>query len=336
MHGRYTRAGSASLHLFKGRWGWLDVSIEGRAWLNVAYLQLEVRDRRARAGSVAPLHPLKGWRGSFAARLDVFLKVEHSVPMERLGRAGCRLFAESEVCGRRARAGSVAPLHPLKGGEVLLLCCWEFLLRVKRVSLLMTSWMLLVCKLEVCGRRVRAGSVAPLHPLKRQRDSFAARLNVSIEGRACWFAFDELDVACLQNRRCVTVARGRGASLPCIPSRGGEVLLLRGWAFLLRVECWLFAESEVSVIARGRGASLPCIPSRDGEVLLLRGWEFLLRVAHSVPMERLGRAGRCLFAGSEVRDRCSRAGSVAPLHPLKGWRGSFTVLLGVSIEGKAC
>ena len=227
MRGRYTRAGSASLHLFKGRRGWLDVSIEGRAWLNVAYLQLDVRDRRARAGSVAPLHPLKRQRDSFAAQLGVFLKVERSVPMERLGRAGCRLFAESEVCSHRARAGSVVPLHPLK----------------------------------------------------RQRDSFAARLDVSIEGRACWFAFDELDVACLQNRRCATAARGRGASLP---------------------------------------------------------WAFLLRVAHSVPMERLGRAGRCLFAESEVRDRCSRAGSVAPLHPLNGWRGSFVVLLGVSIEGKAC
>ena len=269
--------------------------------------------------------------------------------MERLGRAGCRLFAESEVRSHRARAGSVVPLHPLK----------------------------------------------------RQRDSFAARLDVSIEGRACWFAFDELDVACLQNRRCVAVARGRGASLPCIPTRGGEVLLLRGWAFLLRVahsvpmerlgragRC-LFAESEVRdrcsragsvaplhplkgwrgsfaarldvsiegracwfafdeldvaclqnrrcvAVARGRGASLPCIPTRGGEVLLLRGWAFLLRVAHSVPMERLGRAGRCLFAESEVRDRCSKAGSVAPLHPLKGWRGSFVVLLGVSIEGKAC
>ena len=74
MRGRYTRAGSASLHLFKGRWGWLDVSVEGRAWLNVAYLQLEVYDRRARAGSVAPLHPLKGWRGSFAARLGVSIE----------------------------------------------------------------------------------------------------------------------------------------------------------------------------------------------------------------------------------------------------------------------
>ena len=124
MRGRYTRAGSASLHLFKGRWGWLDVSIEGRAWLNVAYLQLEVRDRRARAGSIAPLHPLKGWRGSFAVRLGV-----------------------------------------------------------------------------------------------------------SIEGSACWFAFDELYVACLRNRRCAAIARGRGASCPCIPTRGGEVLLLRGWAF---------------------------------------------------------------------------------------------------------
>ena len=148
-------------------------------------------------------------------------------------------------------------------------------------------------QLEVRDRRARAGSVAPLHPLKKQRDSFAVRLDVSIEGRACWFAFDELDVACLRNRRCVA-------------------------------------------IARGRGASLPCIPTRDGEVLLLRGWAFLLRVAHSVPMERLGRARRCLFAGSEVRDRCSRAGSVAPLHPLKRQRDSFAARLDISIEGKAC
>ena len=156
MRGRYTRAGSASLHLFKGRWGWLDVSIEGRAWLNVAYLQLEVRDRRARAGSVAPLHPLKGWRGSFAARLGVSIE------------------------GR----------------------------------------MLVICRVGGVGHCARAGSVAPLHPLKRQRDSFAARLDVSIEGRACWFAFDELDVACLQNRRCVAVTRGRGASLPLHPLKG--------------------------------------------------------------------------------------------------------------------
>ena len=169
----------------------------------------------------APASP-QGWRGSFAARLGVFLKVERSVPMERLGRAGCRLFAESEVSAIARRRGASLPCIPSRGGEVLLLCCWAFLLRVKRVSLLMTSWMLLVCKLEVCDRRARAGSVAPLHPLKRQRDSFAVRLDVSIEGRACWFAFDELDVACLQNRRCVAVARGRGASLPCIPSRGGE------------------------------------------------------------------------------------------------------------------
>ena len=65
-----------------------------------------------------------------------------------------------------------------------MLCCWEFLLRVKRVSLLMTSWMLLVCKLEVCGRRARAGSVAPLHPLKGWRGSFVVLLGVSIEGSA--------------------------------------------------------------------------------------------------------------------------------------------------------
>ena len=116
------------------------------------------------------------------------------------------LVCKLEVCDRRARAGSVAPLQPLRSGEVLLLCCWEFLLRVKRVSLLMTSWMLLVCKLEVCDRRARAGSVAPLHPLKGWRGSFAARLGVSIEGRACWFAYDELDVARLRNRRCATIA----------------------------------------------------------------------------------------------------------------------------------
>ena len=98
--------------------------------------------------------PPQGWRGSFAARLGVFLKVERSVPMERLGRAGRCLFAESEVRDRCSRAGSVAPLHPLKG------------------------W----------------------------RGSFAARLGVSIEGKACWFAYDELDVARLRNRRCATIA----------------------------------------------------------------------------------------------------------------------------------
>ena len=166
MRGRYTRAGSASLHLFKGRWGWLDVSIEGRAWLNVAYLQLEVRDRRARAGSVAPLHPLKRQRDSFAARLDVSIE----------GRACWFAFDELDVaclqnrrCATAARGrGASLPCIPSMGGEVLLLCCWAFLLRVKRVSLLMTSWMLLVCKLEVCDRRARAGSAPPLYPLKRR------------------------------------------------------------------------------------------------------------------------------------------------------------------------
>ena len=151
------------------------VSLLMTSWM-LLVCKLEVCGHCAKAGSVAPLHPLKGWRGSFAARLGIFLKVERSVPMERLGRAGRCLFAESEVCGHHARAESVAPLHPLK----------------------------------------------------RQRDSFAARLDVSIEGRACWFAFDELDVACLQNRRCAAVARERGAPLPCTPSRGGEVLLLHG------------------------------------------------------------------------------------------------------------
>ena len=237
MRGRYTRAGSASLHLFKGRWGWLDVSIEGRTWLNVAYLQLEVRDRRA-----------------------------------------------------------------------------------------------------------RAGSVAPLHPLKRQRDSFAARLDVSIEGRACWFAFDELDVACLQNWRCVTVVRERGASLPCIPTRSGEVLLLRGWAFLLRVahsvpmerlgragRC-LFAESEVCSHRARAGSVAPLHP--------LKGWRgsfaarlgVFLKVEHSVPMERLGRAGCRLFAESEVCGHRARAGSVAPLHPHEGRRGSFAARLDVFLK----
>ena len=53
-------------------------------------------------------------------------------------------------------------------------------------------------QLEVVGHCAKAGSVAPLHPLKGRRGSFAARLDVSIEGRACWFAYDELDVARLQ------------------------------------------------------------------------------------------------------------------------------------------
>ena len=149
------------------------------------------------------------------------------------------------------------------------------------------------CLFAIGGMRPSCESGERRAPAPPQgwRDSFAARLDVSIEGRACWFAFDELDVACLRNRRCATIARGRGASRPCIPSRGSEILSLRGWTFLLRV-------------------------------------------AHSVPMERLGRAGRCLFAGSEVRDRCSRAGSVAPLHPHEGRRGSFAARLGVSIEGR--
>ena len=257
------------------------------------FAESEVCGHRARAGSVAPLHPLKGWRGSFTVRLGVFLKVERSVPMERLGRAGCRLFAESEVSAIARRRGASLPCIPTRGGEVLLLRGWAFLLRVAHsvpMERLGRAGRCLFAESEVCGHRARAGSVAPLHPLKGWRDSFAARLDVSIEGRACWFAFDELDVACLRNRRCATVARGRGASLPCIPSRGGEVLLLCGWAFLLRVK-------RVS--------------------LLMTSWMLLV----------------CKL---EVCDRRAKAGSVAPLHPLKGWRGSFVVLLGVSIEGKAC
>ena len=125
----------------------------GRAGYRL-FAESEVCGHRARAGSVAPLHPHEGRRGSFAARLDVFLKVERSVPMERLGRAGYRLFAESEVCDRCSKAGSVAPLHPHE----------------------------------------------------ERRGSFAARLGVSIEGRACWFVYDELDVARLRNRRCATIA----------------------------------------------------------------------------------------------------------------------------------
>ncbi len=144
-----------------------------------------------------------------------------------------------------------------------------------------TSGVPLVCRIGGVGHCAKAGSVAPLHPLKRQQDSFAAQLDVSIEGRACWFAFDELDVACLRNRRCATVARGRGASLPCIPSRGGEVLLLCCWEFLLRVK-------RVS--------------------LLMTSWMLLV----------------CKL---EVCDRRVRAGSVAPLRPLKGRRGSFAARL---------
>ena len=101
------------------------VSLLMTSWM-LLVCKLEVCGHCAKAGSVAPLHPHEGRRGSFAARLGVFLKVERSVPMKRLGRAGCRLFAESEVRDRCSRAGSVAPLHPLRGGEVLLLRGWEF------------------------------------------------------------------------------------------------------------------------------------------------------------------------------------------------------------------
>ena len=176
--------------------------------------------------------PPQGWRDSFAARLDVSIE----------GRACWFAFDELDVaCLRNRRCATIArgrgasrPCIPTRGGEVLLLRGWAFLLRVAHsipMERLGRAGRCLFAESEVRDRRARAGSVAPLHPLKRQRDSFAARLNVSIEGRACWFAFDELDVACLQNRRCVTVARGRGASLPCIPTRDGEVLLLHGWTF---------------------------------------------------------------------------------------------------------
>ena len=41
-----------------------------------------------------------------------------------------------------------------------------------------------------------------------------------------WSVWDERGAACLQNRRCAAIARGRGASRPCIPSRGSGILSL--------------------------------------------------------------------------------------------------------------
>ena len=149
-------------------------------------------------------------------------------------RAGCCLFANWRCVTVARGRGASLPCTPSRGGEVLLLRGWAFLLRVAHsvpMERLGRARRCLFAGSEVRDRCSRAGSVAPLHPLKKQRDSFAVRLDVSIEGRACWFAFDELDVACLRNRRCVAIARGRGASLPCIPTRDGEVLLLRGWMF---------------------------------------------------------------------------------------------------------
>ena len=197
-----------------------------------------IRPSRESGERRAPASP-QGVARFFCCAVGRFLEGRAQCSDEAFGTSGVPLVCR--IGGvRPSREGGErrSPASPQGGGEVLLLRGWAFLLRVAHsvpMERLGRAGRCLFAESEVRDRCSRAGSVAPLHPLKRQRDSFAARLNVSIEGRACWFAFDELDVACLQNRRCVTIARGRGASLPCTPSRGGEVLLLRGWAFLLRV-----------------------------------------------------------------------------------------------------
>ena len=152
-----------------------------------------VRER----GASLPCIPSRGGEVLLLCGWAFLLRVERSVPMERLGRAGCRLFAESEVCSHRARAGSVAPLHPLKRQRDSF---------AARLNVSIEGRMLVICRVGGVGHCAKAGSVAPLHPLKGRRGSFAARLGVSIEGRACWFAYDELDVARLRNRRCATIA----------------------------------------------------------------------------------------------------------------------------------
>ena len=187
MRGRYTRAGSASLHLFKGRWGWLDVSIEGRAWLNVAYLQLEVRDRRARAGSVAPLHPHEGRRGSFAARLGVSIEGSAQRSDGAFGTSRALL-----VCG----IGGARPL--LEGGEhrspasprgtARFFCCavGRFLEGRAQCSdgAFGTSGVPLVCRIGgVQPSREGGERRSPASP-QGWRGSFAARLGGSIEGSA--------------------------------------------------------------------------------------------------------------------------------------------------------
>ena len=197
------------------------------------------------------------------------------------------------VAVARGRGASL-PCIPSRGGEVLLLCCWAFLLRVKRVSLLMTSWMLLVCKLEVCGRRARAGSVAPLHPLKGWRGSFVVLLGVSIEGSA------QRSDGAFGTSRALLVCGIGGVR----PSReGGErraPASPQGVArfFYCAVGSFLEGRAQCSDGAFGTsGVPLVC---------------------------RVGGVGHC-----------AKAGSVAPLHPHEGRRGSFAARLGVSIEGSA-
>ena len=147
------------------------------------------------------------------------------------------------------------------------------------------------------------------------------------------------------NWRYATVARGRGASLPCIPSRGGEVLLLCGWAFLLRVAHVGSLLTSYMLLVCGIGGVRP---SREGGERRApaspRGAArfFCCAVGHFLEGRAqcsdgaFGTSGRCLFAESRVCGHRAKAGSVAPLHPLKGWRGSFAARLDVSIEGRAC
>ena len=80
--------------------------------------------------------------------------------------------------------GASRPCIPSRGSEILSLRGWTFLLRVEHVGSLLTSWMLLVCRIGgVWPSREGGERRAPASPQGWQ-GSFAARLGVSIEGSA--------------------------------------------------------------------------------------------------------------------------------------------------------
>ena len=147
------------------------------------------------------------------------------------------------------------------------------------------------------------------------------------------------------NWRYATVVREQGASRPCIPSRGSEILSLRGWTFLLRVEhvgslltSWMLLVCGIGgarLSREGGERRSPASPRGAARFFCCAVGRFLEGRAQCSD-GAFGTSGRCLFAESRVCGHRAKAGSVAPLHPLKGWRGSFAARLGVSIEGRAC
>ena len=148
----------------------------------------------------------------------------------------------------------------------------------------------------------------------------------------------------MQNRRCVAVARGRGASLPCIPTRSGKVLLLRGWAFLLRVgrvgslmTSWMllvYGIGGARLSREGGERRAPASPQGVARFFCCAVGRFLEGRAQCSD-GAFGTSGVPLVCRIGGVGHCAKAGSDAPLHPHEGRRGSFAARLGVSIEGSA-